>query len=193
MNLLTLLSDSLFCAHGVPRIKSTMAGASSSNPYAASYVAPSERVAEKDSKNHNEAPPQHDHHLLESKTKTKSMPQALQVKSSNASSSLQNVTEDDADVDIEYLKMKFPGIGKQSLRDVYLLNDADLDDAIDMLSQLELNGDESSETLYIGNVSLYNGNLSESTPADDLASPKPNNTAAEASDSSNPKASSAKK
>lgn len=46
--------------------------------------------------------------------------------------------DEEVDIDLEYLRMTFPGISDQSLVDVYNVNSGDLDAAIDMLSQLEV-------------------------------------------------------
>lgn len=42
------------------------------------------------------------------------------------------------DMDLAYLQMIFPGISEESLSDVYLANRCDLDYAVDMLNQLEV-------------------------------------------------------
>lgn len=124
---------------------------SSLNPYAASYVPLSKRGeesvtsgTEKGSQNHGGRT------LLDSSTfASEKMPEATQMKSNpvfdSHSSSSQNVTELtdnqllDEDMDIEYLRMTFPGISEQSLRDVYAVNGDDLYAAVDMLTQLEVN------------------------------------------------------
>ncbi|OIV96511.1 hypothetical protein TanjilG_07903 [Lupinus angustifolius] len=161
---------------------------SSLNPYAASYVPLSKResagrtlVTDKGSENHS------------SKKMTGNFQTNSQFASNSYGSSSQNrvqsadnhFTDDDhIDLDIEYMKMSFPGISEESLRDVYLLSRDDLDAAIDMLSQLEFDhAVESSgslpETLDIGDVS-------EPTLSADSASLKLKNVAAEATISSNP-------
>ncbi|CAL0319185.1 unnamed protein product [Lupinus luteus] len=165
---------------------------SSLNPYAASYVPLCKResagrslVTDKGSENHA----------------SKKMAGDFQTKSQFASDSYgswpQNpvqltdndfTDEDHIDLDIEYLKMSFPGVSEESLRDVYLLSRDDLDAAIDMLTQLEFDhGVESSgslpETLDIGDVP-------EPILSADSASLKLKNVAVEASISSNPLASS---
>ncbi|KAL0407780.1 UNVERIFIED_CONTAM: Polyadenylate-binding protein-interacting protein 6 [Sesamum radiatum] len=62
----------------------------------------------------------------------------------------------DDDMDLAYLQMTFPGISYDSLHDVYLANNHDLDAAVDMLNQLEIYPDDSSDklpdTLDIGDV-----------------------------------------
>ncbi|KAH6774250.1 hypothetical protein C2S51_012654 [Perilla frutescens var. frutescens] len=64
--------------------------------------------------------------------------------------------DEDFDMDLAYLQMTFPGISEESLSDVYLANKCDLDSAVDMLNQLEIHPDDSSDklpdTLDIGDV-----------------------------------------
>ncbi|TKY58187.1 Polyadenylate-binding protein-interacting protein 5 [Spatholobus suberectus] len=180
---------------------------SSLNPYAASYIPLSKRgtdgrtsLTEKDSKSydgtvwfqtHQDAT--NDQHLINFSSERLSKPEAFLAKSQPASSSYtsssQNVADltdnqlldEELDMDLEYLRMAFPGISYQSLVDVYNVNSGDLDAAIDMLSQLELEGDESSgslpETLDIGDVS-------ESGLPADSASLKQKNVAEETGTSS---------
>ena len=134
-------------------------GVSSLNPYAASYVPLSKRESHSATSVIGTAvsfqsPPQHiaeDQHLLHSSTSAfETVPEAFRVKSKPASSSYgssqQNVAglmdnqfpDEDPDMDIEFLRMQFPGISEESLRDVYMVNECDLDAAVDMLNQLEL-------------------------------------------------------
>ncbi|KAK7384777.1 hypothetical protein VNO78_30479 [Psophocarpus tetragonolobus] len=177
---------------------------SSLNPYAASYIPLSKRGAdgrtpwtEKDSKNYDRTVwfqnATNDQQLINANSERLSKPEAFVAKSQPASSSYtsssQNVVEltdnqlleEELDMEMEYLRMTFPGISYQSLVDVYNVNSGDLDAAIDMLSQLELEGDESSgslpETLDIGDVS-------ESGLPTDSASLKQKNVAEETSTSS---------
>ncbi|KAL2318312.1 hypothetical protein Fmac_032188 [Flemingia macrophylla] len=180
---------------------------SSLNPYATSYIPLSKRGAhgrtslpEKDSKNYDGTVWFQSHQdvindqqlinsSLERLSKPEAFPAKIQPTSSSHSPSLQNVTEltdnqlqdEELDMDLEYLRMTFPGISYQSLVDVYNVNSGDLDAAIDMLSQLELEGDETSgslpETLDIGDVS-------ESGLPVDSASLKQKNVAEETSTSS---------
>ncbi|XP_042062203.1 polyadenylate-binding protein-interacting protein 6-like [Salvia splendens] len=62
----------------------------------------------------------------------------------------------DSDMDLAYLQMIFPGISDESLSDVYQANRCDLDSAVDMLNQLEVQHDDSTDklpdTLDIGDV-----------------------------------------
>lgn len=138
-------------------------GASSLNPYAASYIPLSKReaddrtcVTDKESKSYNGADwfqnPQHitkDQHRPDPNTHASqklSTSEAYHVKSQPASSSYGSATQitdkqmldEESDMDLEYLRMTFPGISDQSLTDVYMVNGGDLDSAIDMLSQLEV-------------------------------------------------------
>ncbi|KAF5461474.1 hypothetical protein F2P56_017570 [Juglans regia] len=69
------------------------------------------------------------------------------------------ISDEEYDIDLEYLQMSFPGISVQSLTDVYLANKGDLEATIDMLNQLEFYSLETSEilpdTLDIGDVSEF--------------------------------------
>lgn len=140
---------------------------SSLNPYAACYIPVARReadggtsVAYNDYKSY-EGPvgfqtPQHptqDQHIFHLSTHASqklSTSQAYHVKSQPQSSSSgsavqgavqmidKQLLDEDSDMDLEYLRMTFPGISDQSLYDVYLVNGRDLDAAIDMLSLLEV-------------------------------------------------------
>ncbi|XP_062164345.1 polyadenylate-binding protein-interacting protein 5-like isoform X2 [Alnus glutinosa] len=137
---------------------------SSLNPHAASYIPLSQRdandrtyVTAKDYKSGNEsvrfgAPDQ-----LYSKfslnpnaygTEKNPSREVFTVKSHPAhsySSPPQNVNQatdkqildEEFDMDFEYLQMTFPGLSDQSLNDVYLANNGDLEATVDMLNQLE--------------------------------------------------------
>ena len=142
-------------------------GGSSLNPYAASYIPLARRemndqyavTAEKDL-NSNDATiwyqtPKHirgDHHFRNFDAHAEKLPAAdgFHMKSqpafSSYGSSSQNVAvmtdkqmlDEEADMDLEYLRMTFPGISYQSLVDVYIVNSGDLEAAIEMLTQLEV-------------------------------------------------------
>ncbi|XP_020207315.1 polyadenylate-binding protein-interacting protein 5-like [Cajanus cajan] len=144
-----------------------MAGRSSLNPHAASFVPRSGNGF----KNHDEAPyDDHHEHLLESNTE--SIPESLQENTNPAApctSSSHNVTEDDENVDIGILKMTFPDIHVQSLRDLYMINHSDLDDTLDMLWQLESDDLEAFDTLEHLSINDHT-TPSESAPASDSAS-----------------------
>ncbi|CAJ1973768.1 unnamed protein product [Sphenostylis stenocarpa] len=51
--------------------------------------------------------------------------------------SMKDLAEVETEMDIEYLKESFPDIAEQSLRDIYLANDCDLGNSVDMISDLE--------------------------------------------------------
>ncbi|XP_057727814.1 polyadenylate-binding protein-interacting protein 6 [Arachis stenosperma] len=170
---------------------------SSLNPYAASYVPLSKRESHGATADPFQSPPYHaaqnQHHQFHSSASaSKPVAETFQGNINNpASSSYGSVptgfvdnqfADYDPDMDVEYLRMQFPGISEESLRDVYMVNECDIDAAVEMLNQLELkfDGVESSgnlpETLDIGDVS-------ESGSASDSASLKLKNVAAEASTS----------
>lgn len=47
--------------------------------------------------------------------------------------------DEESEMDLAYLQMMFPGVSDQSLADVYTVNLGDLDSAVDMLTDLEVN------------------------------------------------------
>ncbi|XVF47936.1 hypothetical protein PTKIN_Ptkin03bG0149600 [Pterospermum kingtungense] len=49
------------------------------------------------------------------------------------------ILDEESDMDLEYLRMTFPGLSNESLLDVYVANNGDLEATIDMLNQLEVN------------------------------------------------------
>ncbi|KAK3212788.1 hypothetical protein Dsin_017494 [Dipteronia sinensis] len=158
-------------------------GVSSLNPYAASYVPLSKREAysrtehtAKDSKSGNESVwyghplnvTQNQHRsnvsldAVGQGAERYSIPEASSVKNHPVhgfygSSSSKRTADEEFDMDMEYLQMSFPGLSDQSINDVYLANNGDLEATIDMLTQLEFDTMESSEilpdTLDIGDVS----------------------------------------
>ncbi|KAE8056435.1 hypothetical protein FH972_013210 [Carpinus fangiana] len=161
-------------------------GVSSLNPYAASYIPLSQRdkqdrtyVTAKDYRSGNEpvqfgAPEQlHRKFSFDPHAHgTEKIPsrEVFTVKSHPArgyGSSPQNVNQatdkqildEEFDMDLEYLQMAFPGLSAQSINDVYLANNGDLEATVDMLNQLEFQPFESSEslpdTLDIGDVSEF--------------------------------------
>ncbi|KAI9073978.1 hypothetical protein K1719_025626 [Acacia pycnantha] len=187
---------------------------SSLNPYAASYTPVARReenggtsVAYNDYKSY-EGPvgfqtPQHttqDQHSLHLNTHASqkfSTSQSYHVKSQPKSSSSglavqgavqmidKQLLDEDSDMDLEYLRMTFPDISEQSLFDVYMVNGRDLDASIDMLSLLESDVVQSSESLP---ETLDIGDISESGNFADSASLKMKKAAYEASSSSSPSA-----
>lgn len=137
---------------------------SSLNPYAAAYVPVSKRDANASARFYSTEeennssqdydgtawfqPPQYaanNAQLLKNNTQRLS-PGKSQPGSSSYFSSSQNVApladkhfmDEEVDIDLEYLRMTFPGISDESLVDVYNVNGGDLDAAVDMLSQLEV-------------------------------------------------------
>lgn len=136
-------------------------GVSSLNPYAASYVPLSKREAydrtepiTKDFKRSNEnvwyAHPGHVtqyHGKVSCDSSAQSAqklpnPEGSTVKSQplhgSYSSSSKQMMDEEFEMDLEYLQMSFPGLSNQSLTDVYLANNQDLDATVDMLTQLEV-------------------------------------------------------
>ncbi|TYH66144.1 hypothetical protein ES332_D06G103000v1 [Gossypium tomentosum] len=57
------------------------------------------------------------------------------------------IMDEEFDMDLEYLRMMFPGLSNDSVLDVYMANNGDLEATIDMLDQLEMYTVESSDTL----------------------------------------------
>lgn len=53
------------------------------------------------------------------------------------------IPEEVYDIHLEYLQMTFPGLSHQSLAEVYLANNGDIDASIDMLNDLEVNAAKS--------------------------------------------------
>ena len=49
------------------------------------------------------------------------------------------IMDEEFNMDLEYLRMTFPGLSIESLLDVYMANNRDLEAAVDMLDQLEVN------------------------------------------------------
>ncbi|KAI3454053.1 hypothetical protein Pfo_010716 [Paulownia fortunei] len=90
---------------------------------------------------------------------------------------IQSNFDEEFDMDLAYLQMTFPGISEESLSDVYLANRCDLDAAVDMLNQLEIYPDDSSDKLP---DTLDIGDVPESGSVGELASQKVKNATAEA-------------
>ncbi|KAK7410298.1 hypothetical protein VNO78_00978 [Psophocarpus tetragonolobus] len=103
-----------------------MTGMSSLNSNAEPYVPPSKR----DSKNDE------NQNLVQSESENLPDSESWQVRN-NFIRDETVVVVDIADVDIEYIKLAFPDLVEHFIRDVYLANDSDLNDTIDMLYQLE--------------------------------------------------------
>lgn len=88
------------------------------------------------------------------------------------------VLDEEYEMDLDYLRMIFPGISDESLGDVYMANNCDLEASIDMLNQLESDTHESS-----GNLpdSLDISDASEALPTVESSSVKLKNVVGEAS------------
>ncbi|KAJ6732409.1 POLYADENYLATE-BINDING PROTEIN-INTERACTING PROTEIN 6 [Salix purpurea] len=102
---------------------------------------------------------------------------------SSLSQNLNEVTgkqmvDEEFEMDLDYLRINFPGMSDGSLTDVYMANKGDLEAAVDMLNQLEFDTVESSgnlpDTLDIGDVS-------ESRPSAESSSMKLKTVVGEAS------------
>lgn len=85
--------------------------------------------------------------------------------------------EEEFDMDLTYLQMTFPGISKDSLSEVYLISNCDVESAVDMLNQLELSPVDLSEKLP---ESLDIGDVPESVSHCELPSQKLKNMTGEA-------------
>lgn len=131
-------------------------GVSSLNPYAASYVPLAKReTKDRDVKRGNETAwfepsPHYSNASFESVTRgtgKHQVPEASTLKSNTSHGSLmqnpgemtdKQIMDEEFDMDLEFLRMTFPGLSNQSLLDVYLANNGDLEASVDMLNQLEV-------------------------------------------------------
>ncbi|KAH8504289.1 hypothetical protein Peur_046133 [Populus x canadensis] len=179
-------------------------GFSTLNPYAAAYIPLSKR----DSADRIENPgwtvqggnpnvwygsAKHNAQIRQNDKGPISVPEMSMLKSQSGygsyGSSSQNsyemtgkqTVDEEFEMDLEYLRINFPGISDESLTGVYMANKGDIDAAIDMLNQLEFDTLESSgnlpDTLDIGDV--Y-----EPRPSAEASSVKPKTVVDEASASS---------
>ncbi|XWS27155.1 hypothetical protein CRYUN_Cryun26dG0091200 [Craigia yunnanensis] len=140
-------------------------GVSSLNPYAASYIPLAKReandnVTAKDVKHGNETAwfdpsshfthnPHYSNASLDSVTHgtgKHQIPETSALKSHTSDGSLmrnpggmtdKQIMDEEFDMDLEYLRMTFSGLSNESLLDVYLANNGDLESTVDMLNQLE--------------------------------------------------------
>ncbi|GMI97605.1 INCREASED POLYPLOIDY LEVEL IN DARKNESS 1, CTC-interacting domain 5 [Hibiscus trionum] len=178
-------------------------GVSSLNPYAASYIPLAKREANENAwfepSSHFAHKPHYSNAYLDSVsqgTKKHQVAEGSAVKSYPARGSLKNTGEviekqfmdEEFDMDLEYLRMTFPGLSNESLMDVYLANGGDFEATIDMLNQLEMNTVESSESLP---DTLDIGDVSESVSSATFSPHKLKNMAGETSSSSSGAAESA--
>ncbi|XVE98521.1 hypothetical protein REPUB_Repub03eG0113300 [Reevesia pubescens] len=140
-------------------------GVSSLNPYAASYIPLAKRegsdnVTAKNIKRGNETAWfersshfAHNLHYTNASlgsvthgTEKHQIPESSALKTHPAHSSLmqnpgemtdKQIMDEEFDMDLEYLRMTFPGLSNESLLDVYMANNGDLEATVDMLNQLE--------------------------------------------------------
>lgn len=107
----------------------------------------------------------------------------VQGKGSSSGSQMRN---DDSEFDMEFLLANFSDLSIESVRDVYLANDGDVDATIEMLTQLEIYSNEAEEylplpdTLDIGDAP----ETIETSTSTSSAPPKQKNASNEASASS---------
>ncbi|KAE8668681.1 CTC-interacting domain 5, putative isoform 2 [Hibiscus syriacus] len=144
-------------------------GAFSLNPYAASYIPLSIRdtddhIKAKDIKHGNETAwleyaSHFAHNLHYNNASLDSVTHGAE-KTYFAEASVQKNNEPNMDIefdmDLEYLRMTFPGLSNESILDVYMANNEDLEATVDMLNQLEMRIECSGtlpDTLDIGDVS----------------------------------------
>lgn len=174
------------------------------NPYATAYIPLSKR----DSADRIENPgwtvqggnpnvwygsAEHSAQIRQNDTGLISVPEMSVLKSQSGygsyGSSSQNLYEvtgkqtidEEFEMDLEYLRINFPGISDESLTGVYMANNGDADAAMDMLNQLELDTLDSS-----GNLpdTLDIGDAYEPRPSAEVSSVKPKTVVGEASTSS---------
>ncbi|TYG77071.1 hypothetical protein ES288_D03G165600v1 [Gossypium darwinii] len=88
----------------------------------------------------------------------------------------EQIMDEEFDMDLEYLRMMFPGLSNDSVLDVYMANNGDLEATIDMLNQLEMYTVESSDTLP---DTLDIGDISESISSANCGTLKLKNVAGE--------------
>ncbi|KAJ8751861.1 hypothetical protein K2173_026061 [Erythroxylum novogranatense] len=172
-------------------------GASTLNPYAASYIPLSKREAAdivevpglpvKSSEGGSQTvwcgPVEHN-------TQTKQQDRASEtfaikghsfLISGGSSSQNPNEMTEELEMDLEYLQMIFPGISDESLNDAYLASRGDVEATMDMLHQLGFDALESPENLP---DTLDIGDLGECEHPAECSSVKLKNVTGEATDSS---------
>ncbi|MFQ6638320.1 hypothetical protein Gotur_016269 [Gossypium turneri] len=168
---------------------------SSLNPYAASYIPLAKREGSiaKDIKAGNESawfdPSSRSNASLESAipgignhpVALKSDPGHGSLMQNQGEMSGEQIMDEEFDMDLEYLRMMFPGLSNDSVLDVYMANNGDLEATIDMLNQLEMYTVESSDTLP---DTLDIGDISESISSANCGTLKLKNVASETGASS---------
>ncbi|CAN8265156.1 unnamed protein product [Cochlearia groenlandica] len=130
-------------------------GGSALNPYAAAYVPLSKREGYLDkSRSTNPAT----HHVQQQQPYVprgygvaQGMGSFQGSQMPNTSSSYKQMKDEeldlDMDMDMEFLLVTFSGLSHESINDVYLANNGDLDATIEMLNQLEIYSSEAQEYL----------------------------------------------
>jgi len=88
------------------------------------------------------------------------------------------VVDEEFEMNLDYLRMAFSGMSDESLGDVLMANQGDLEAAIDMLNLLEFDTTESPESLP---DSLDIGDVSELVPSAECSSVKLKNVSGEVS------------
>ncbi|TYH68794.1 hypothetical protein ES332_D05G012600v1 [Gossypium tomentosum] len=163
---------------------------SSLNPYAASYIPLAKREGSiaKDIKAGNESawfdPSSRSNASLESAipgignhpVALKSNPGHGSLMQNQGEMSGEQIMDEEFDMDLQYLRMMFPGLSNDSVLDVYMANNGDLEASIDMLNQLEMYTVESSDTLP---DTLDIGDISESISSANCGTLKLKNVASE--------------
>ncbi|KAJ4877601.1 Polyadenylate-binding protein-interacting protein 6 [Raphanus sativus] len=93
--------------------------------------------------------------------------------------------DDDSEMEMEFLLTSFSGLSDESIRDVYLANNGDLDATIEMLTQLEIFSNEAEEYLPLPDT-LGIADVPDETivPSTSSAPPKQKSASNEASGSS---------
>lgn len=141
-------------------------GTSSLNPYAASYVPLSKRneTIWLGSPSKTATQTQHQskiHEAEEAVAKFQNAHGSCGSSSQSHMSEKQHTLDEEFDMNLAYLQMTFPGVSDQSLTDVYLVNNGDMETTVDMLSQLEgYTVENLPDSLDIGDVS-ESGSLAE--------------------------------
>ncbi|XP_010519927.1 PREDICTED: polyadenylate-binding protein-interacting protein 5 [Tarenaya hassleriana] len=153
------------------------------NPYAAAYIPLSKRESNVgDGEFLHAQDPTHfaqsqQHHVsVDQREKSYPSSESLMPNKSSDATYKQMSDEDlEMDMDMEFLMMTFPGLSHESIANVYLANDGDVEATMDMLTLLETHSPETEnlpDTLDIGDVS-------ETGPSTSNPS-KPKNAAMEA-------------
>ncbi|CAH8371814.1 unnamed protein product [Eruca vesicaria subsp. sativa] len=153
-------------------------GGSALNPKAAAYVPVSKRDG--DSANHHV---QHQPYGYGVQGKGSYPCSETYMPKTETASEKQMSDEDlEMDIDIEFLLATFSNLSYESISDVYLANNHDLDATIEMLNQLEIFSNEAEE--YLPDT-LNIGDVPENIEFSTSSAPKQKNESTEASASPN--------